>query len=76
MLFQIDMVEVKDQYQKHCLTTLADDIREHYSKDVKNILLAVINGKWVLSYCTIILRGTLHDCGLSHNLLLFKYVTG
>lgn len=36
------MVEIKVLYEKTYMITLADDIRKHYSKDVKNILLALI----------------------------------
>ncbi|XP_028396288.1 uncharacterized protein LOC114520254 isoform X2 [Dendronephthya gigantea] len=39
---EVDMVEVKDLYQKSYLKSLADHIREHYTDDVKNILLALI----------------------------------
>ena len=39
------MVEIKELYQKDNLRSLADDIREHYTDDVKNILLALIKGK-------------------------------
>lgn len=38
------MVEIKELYQKDNLRSLADDIREHYTDDVKNILLALIKG--------------------------------
>jgi hypothetical protein len=38
------MVEIKELYQKANLRSLADDIREHYTDDVKNILLALIKG--------------------------------
>ena len=42
---KVDMVEIKELYQKMNLRSLADDIREHYTDDVKNILLALIKGK-------------------------------
>jgi hypothetical protein len=45
LLPKVDMVEIKELYQKNNLTSLADDIRKHYSEDVKNILLALIKGK-------------------------------
>lgn len=38
------MVEIKELYQKDNLRSLADDIREYYTDDVKNILLALIKG--------------------------------
>ena len=38
------MVEIKELYQKTNLRSLADDIREYYTDDVKNILLALIKG--------------------------------
>ena len=41
------MVEIKVLYEKTYMVTLADDIRKHYSKDVKNILLALINGTFI-----------------------------
>lgn len=41
---KVDMVEIKELYQKTNLRSLADDIREYYTDDVKNILLALIKG--------------------------------
>ena len=41
------MVEVKELYQKNYMKSLADDIRENYVDDVKNILLALIKGRLI-----------------------------
>ena len=38
------MVEIKELYQKNYEITLADDIKEHYTGDVRKILLALIQG--------------------------------
>ena len=39
------MVEIKELYAQTYKKTLADDIKEHFKEDVRNILLALINGK-------------------------------
>ena len=39
------MVEIKELYLKNNLTSIADDVRKHYTDDVKNILLALIKGR-------------------------------
>ena len=45
---QVDMVEIKEQYKQTYEKTLADDIKEHFKEeDIKNLLLALIKGKFV-----------------------------
>ena len=42
------MVEVKELYKTTHEVTLADDIKKHYTEDTKNILLALIKGKYLI----------------------------
>ena len=42
------MVEIKDLYKTTHGVSLADDITEHYTGDTKNILLALIKGKYFI----------------------------
>ncbi len=43
------MVEIKEQYEHMYKKTLADDIKEHFKEeDVRNILLGLIKGMFVL----------------------------
>lgn len=43
--FQVDMVEIKEQYVQAHKKTLADDIKEHFKEeDVRKTLLALIKG--------------------------------
>ena len=41
------MVEIKDLYEKTYKTALADDIKKHYTNDVKSLLLALIKGTYI-----------------------------
>ena len=45
------MIEIKEQYEQTHKKTLADDIKEHFKEeDVRNILLALIKGKFVFLF--------------------------
>ncbi len=42
------MVEIKELYKTTHGVSLADDISQHYTGDTKNILLALIKGKYFI----------------------------